>query len=600
MQKPPQYRAWISAGLTCAVGLTMTLLLTLTVRQVEHARAVQQVNQAANLRFLNIESDVEEAIDAVYGLHSLFAVVDSVTREQFTLFSKPVLSRYPYIRSLNYRVFIQHTERAEFEARMRNTYPHFTITDRDFEGNLTPATAHQTYLVNYYVEPYREHEESLGYNSLSNPRFAAALERARDTGLPSATSWVRAIVGNDLQPGLLIFLPIYRYGVPVASLEARREHLVGYVAAVVRASDMLREIMSNPELNDSQPMDLRIYDAPRPDPETQIFGPDLPPAKPAPWYGAWFDEQPVVSKNIRFADRIWHLVATPVAKERALLAPRGSRIVLVSGLLLSLLLSAYVYNLSGQSIRIRAIVNQRTEALRQFVADVAHEVRTPLSALQLHLQIFERSEDSGQKSAALAEMKKGLLRTVHLVQQLLTLARLEPEAISTSFSALRLDALVKNIIVDYTTQAEASSIDLGLKQHMPVTVVGDDSLLRILIGNLIDNAIRYAGPGGRIDVTVRADGLQAFIEVDDTGPGIPAEHLPKVFNRFYRVPGRSAAGGSGLGLAIVRRIAALHDGKVELANLAGGGLRAVVTLGAVPPEPVAKAAPSGGNHFSNS
>jgi signal transduction histidine kinase len=585
MLKPPVYRSWISAGLTFAIGMTLTIVMAFTVHQIERARALQEINQAANLRFLNIESDVAEAIDAVYGLHSLFAVVDSVTREQFSLFSAPVLARYPYIRSLNYRVYLQHPERAAFEKRMRKTHPNFVITDRDFDGKLVPANDHQTYLVNYYVEPYRENEESLGYNSLSNPRFTAALERARDTGLPSATSFARAIVGNDRQPGFLIFLPIYRFGAPVTSLEQRRDNLMGYVAAVVRASDMLTEIMSNPELNDSHPMEIRIYDALRPEADKQVFGPELPAAETPGFFDAYFDRQPQVSKNIKFADRTWHLVATPADSSRAPITRQGSRILLVSGMLLSLLLAAYVFNLSIQPIRIQWIVDRRTEALRQFVTDVAHEIRTPLSALQLHLQVFERSENKEQKSAALTEMKQGLLRTVHLVQQLLTLARLEPEAISTSFSPLRLDTLVKNIIVDYTTQADSHLIDLGLKQYVPVMVSGDESLLRILIGNLIDNAIRYTPGGGRIDVSVRTDGENASVEIDDTGPGIPQEHLVRVFDRFYRVPGKKNSGGSGLGLAIVRRIATLHSGQVALINQSDTGLRACLTLPAFHSEP---------------
>jgi two-component system OmpR family sensor kinase len=182
-------------------------------------------------------------------------------------------------------------------------------------------------------------------------------------------------------------------------------------------------------------------------------------------------------------------------------------------------------------------------------------------------------------------MKQGLLRTVHLVQQLLTLARLEPEAISTSFSPLRLDTLVKNIIVDYTTQADSHLIDLGLKQYVPVMVSGDESLLRILIGNLIDNAIRYTPGGGRIDVSVRTDGENASVEIDDTGPGIPQEHLVRVFDRFYRVPGKKNSGGSGLGLAIVRRIATLHSGQVALINQSDTGLRACLTLPAFHSEP---------------
>lgn len=568
------YRSSIAAALTFVIGMVLIVILFRIVQDLERQSTYQEFSQAAHIRFLDIQGDFEESINAVYGLNSLFAVVKSVSREQFATFSAPLLARYPYIWSLNYRVFLHHSGRAAFEAEMRRTYPNFTtITDRGARDELIPAPAHPEYLVTYYVQPHHGNEQVIGFNSLSNKNIFAALERARDTGLPSASPHIRLIVGRADQQGFLIFLPVYRFRARLENVEQRRRNLTGYVAVVLRAGEMINQILQGQSsgLTDHQQMNVRVYDAPTADEKSLLFG-------PAVLSGGSDNSIQQISKTIQVAGRPWHLVATR-AVEKNFMTGHGSWFLLIAGLLVSLLLAAYVYILTAQPLKIQSLVDQRTQALRQFVADVAHEVRTPLSALQLQLQLFERSDDAEQKNTALNEVKRGLQRTIHLVQQLLIFARLEPEVISASFSRLKLDTLVKNIIIEQTTLASTKRIDLGMIEDEPSLVMGDENLLRILLGNLIDNAIRYTQVNGKVDVAVWCNAnQQVIVDITDTGPGIPEEDLPLVFHRFYRVPGRSAT-GSGLGLGIARRIAQLHRGSIELINItATGGLRARLIL----------------------
>ncbi len=216
-------------------------------------------------------------------------------------------------------------------------------------------------------------------------------------------------------------------------------------------------------------------------------------------------------------------------------------------------------------------------AQRQFVGDAAHELRTPLTALQLQLQNLERAPDEAARSAAIGELRAGLSRASRLVEQLLAMARLDPEA-PGSRAPVDLGALVRSVLAEVEPLADQKDIDLGLAASAPANVPGEQDALRLMLRNLVDNAVRYTPRGGRVDVSIRTAGDTAEIEVVDTGPGIPAGERERVFDRFYRGPG-SGTQGSGLGLAIAKRVVQRHGGSISLDEGAQGrGLKVTVTL----------------------
>jgi two-component system OmpR family sensor kinase len=215
-------------------------------------------------------------------------------------------------------------------------------------------------------------------------------------------------------------------------------------------------------------------------------------------------------------------------------------------------------------------------AQRQFTADAAHELRTPLTALSLQAQVAERAVGPEKKAESLRTLRQGIARTSHLVDQLLTLARLDPDAARQPLVPLRLDELARTVVGDFVPLAAKKRIDLGITALEPAFVPGDGEALRILLGNLLDNAIRHTPVGGKVDVNVLADGDTVRLEVNDDGPGIPPKERGRVFDRFYRGLGNPEP-GSGLGLAIVRRIADRHGAAIRLADgEAGRGLKVSV------------------------
>lgn len=221
-------------------------------------------------------------------------------------------------------------------------------------------------------------------------------------------------------------------------------------------------------------------------------------------------------------------------------------------------------------------LDQAMNTQRAFVADAAHELRTPLAALKLQLQLTERTADEAQRKLAYTKLHERLDRATHLVQQLLTLARQEPLQ-TQPFKPVDLRVLARQVVAEHSTLAELRGIDLGVADDaVALSVPGHADSLRILLGNLVNNAIQYTPPGGRIDVNVQHKEGGAMLSVLDTGSGIPLDERARVFDRFYRREG-SGVTGSGLGLAIVQSVAAQHGATVELKdNPAGAGLWARV------------------------
>jgi two-component system, OmpR family, sensor kinase len=215
---------------------------------------------------------------------------------------------------------------------------------------------------------------------------------------------------------------------------------------------------------------------------------------------------------------------------------------------------------------------------KAFVADAAHELRTPLTAVQLQIQLAERANSAEEREAAFVQLKRGQARAAHLVQQLLTLARQEPGVSPAPHSNVDLGEVVRLVVSEQAQVAANKQIAFGVSQEAQANISGDLYALRVLLGNLVDNAIRYTPAGGAVDLALRLQDRNAIVEISDTGPGIPEEDRARVFDRFYRREAMHVA-GSGLGLAIVKNIADRHRASIRLENREPGpGLLISVTF----------------------
>ena len=216
-------------------------------------------------------------------------------------------------------------------------------------------------------------------------------------------------------------------------------------------------------------------------------------------------------------------------------------------------------------------------AQQRFIADAAHQLRTPLAGIKTQTELALRQSQPGEAQATLRQLQTATEQSTRLVNQLLSLARAEPGAKREHATGpLDIARLARDATTEWVPRALERNIDLGFDgPETGVTVEGEGFLLREMLNNLLDNAIRYTQPGGQVTVRVAPDAHRVVLSVEDTGPGVHPSERERVFERFYRVLG-TGADGCGLGLAIVREIAQSHGADVSLSPGAHGG--ALVTV----------------------
>ena len=233
-------------------------------------------------------------------------------------------------------------------------------------------------------------------------------------------------------------------------------------------------------------------------------------------------------------------------------------------------------------------VRQAFEAQKNFVSDAAHELRSPLTALKLQAQALRRVDaDPAAREAAVARLNAGLDRAIRGVEQLLLLAREEAGSAQASDAAgpVDLQSVITLAVADVLPQARLKNMDLGLTDSATAqqmsTVNGQPKALRILLRNLLENAVKYTPPGGQVDVSFDVQQGQPVLTVEDSGPGIAPENRTRVFDRFFRASDTAQEAGSGLGLAIARAIADRHGARLVLDDSQRlGGLKVEVRFAA--------------------
>lgn len=232
------------------------------------------------------------------------------------------------------------------------------------------------------------------------------------------------------------------------------------------------------------------------------------------------------------------------------------------------------------------------EARQRFVFDAAHGLRSPITALRLQLQLFERASDPQARTLALAQFKAGTARAQRLIAQLLDLSTVDHDPATPKLACIDLSEIARSVVAASIVIADECAIDLGVDATAPGWIQGDPVQLSLLLSNLVENALRYTPRGGVVDVAVHAEGEEVLLDVVDNGPGIAPAEQARVLDRFFR--GRSGAehlAGSGLGLAIVSAVAKQHCAQVSLHLApAGKGLLARVRFARAD----APGAPAGG------
>ncbi len=568
--------------LSLLVTLGMSLLLGVNARARDQARFENVVQSTSD----RIQRRLDAHVALLRGTSGLFATQREVTPREFSEFVRllQVQEFYPGIQGIGFSRRFSHQERPEIEQ-----WAHEVAGLRDFR--VWPESPNGELHSIVLLEPLDERNRAaMGFNMYSEPIRREAMDRARDTGVPalSAKVTLKQEIHEQKQAGFLLLLPVYRGGDVPATVEARREALVGFVYSPFRADDLLNGIFGT----ERRPrVAFHLHDGPVVDPENLLHRSHRPEE---------LSEKPMLTaiSTLTVAGRPWTLAfsSLPAFEE----GTRSQMVIpfAVGGVLVSLalfILSLAQARARGEAERgadgLRVALAERArveERLREadrrkddFLAMLAHELRNPLAPVLTAVQLMERKQREGQDVGRERDVVE---RQVHhmrrLVDDLLDVSRVTRGKIHLQKRPLDVVGAAARAVEAARPFAESRGHTLRAElPGEPVWTEADPVRLEQVLTNLLHNAAKYSERGGRITLTLVREEDEAVVRVADTGMGIPAEALPHLFKPFMQVARTldRAQGGLGLGLTLVKRLVEMHGGRVEVAS-EGVGQGSVFTV----------------------
>ncbi|TDU81242.1 signal transduction histidine kinase [Prosthecobacter fusiformis] len=555
------------------LGLVATGMLTFLQMKNRQDAWQDEVQRLAKDRTEVIRGQILRSMEVLHGIVAFFQAHDEVSREDFGIFVGSFLTRQPELQALAWDPRVAGPERDAWEARARQEgFKDFRFTEEKAEGEIVRARPSDEYFPVFYLESLQKNAPALGFNVKAEPRRREALEKARDTGEARATAPIRLAQEQGSQKGFVVFEPLYKGA--ASTVDERRSSLTGFATAVFRIGDLIDLSLVEAHnsgvalsLRDHADDSLLYYQA-----------------------GERVSGFPTWTTSVDVAGRHWTLLFEPTT---ALLARRSDFtpwITLAGGLVITMLLSGYLWKSALQTAEVRraqkdllaeVVVRKKAEASAEaasrakseFLANMSHEIRTPMNAILGYAQILARD-------GALPRFHRDAVATIlnsgdhllHLIQEILDLSKIDAGYMEVEKTNFDLAALVRELGAMFQHPCEERQIGFRIEAaalDKPVTVYGDEGKLRQVLINLLGNAVKFTTQGR---VTLRVLSLEDEcwrFEVEDTGIGIGADAVQRIFDPFQQEPG--TRGGTGLGLAIARRQLEILGGRIGVHSEPGKG-----------------------------
>jgi signal transduction histidine kinase/CheY-like chemotaxis protein len=517
---------------------------------------------ADRARFDNAVQATQDAIRARLAtyIHVLTATrALAVTDPEFTraelrgyIRSLHIHRQYPGIQGIGLSVRIPPDEVSRVEEELRSS----GIT----EFRVWPETPREEYHAIVILEPPdRRNRAAMGFDMFTHPVRREAMERARDTGRPAASGKVTLVQEIDVrkQPGFLLYTPLYATGETPPSLEERRATLVGFIYAPFRAHDLLAGIFGS----QSRPMvGFEIRDG-----GELLYATDGLPDNPR-----FVDEG-----SVEVAGRHWDIrwISRRKGSGGALWLAGGT---MLGGLVITTLLSMLLHvqlrarlQAEDTADRLRqseAALQQANRAKDEFLATLSHELRTPMTSIMGWSEMLaNKALDPEMEQEAIDAIRKSSKVQAQLIEDLLDLSRITAGKMRIEPRPVDLSAPVAAALDTVRAAADEKGVRVDSDLATDIWVSGDARRLQQVVWNLVSNSVKFTPEGGDVSVTLRTDGSQALLRVQDSGHGIEPDFMPHIFERFRQADSSTTRAhmGLGLGLAIVRHLLELHGGTIE-------------------------------------
>lgn len=562
------------------VGIGLSIGAALWVGRWERVSRQQQFQQQIGNLNTALQRSLNRYTELLLSLGDLYRTADNqVSRADFSRFVQRAVVDYPGIQALEWAPQIAAAEQSPYEATLPPTAP--GITERNGAGTLVLAGDRPTYVPVTYIEPLRGNEVALGYDLASDPTRRLALERARDTGKLAATARIRLVQEvAEAQYSFLVFLPIY--ATPAATPATRRRSLEGYVLGVFRVPDVVEESLQDLDYD----IDFLIADRTA-SPDEQFMGAyesatqRVIDIEPGEWQqrlgqGALCPTAADCTQTVTFGQREWAILFLPAPEYAADWQPWGAIATLCIGGLLTAGIAGFVWRSQTTLDRTRELSDLKI----RFFSMASHELRTPLSTILLTAQSLDTNQavlSTNQKHNAIERIHGSARRMAQLLDDILTLTRAEAGRLEFSPEIVDVAVFCQAIVDEMQLQAKPGQV---LTTEIDVTdpkAYLDKRLGRSLLHNLLANALKYAPPPSTIHLRVWSDPKTLWVQVKDSGIGIPAHSQPHIFDAFVRGSNVGDIPGTGLGLAVVKTCVECHQASITLHSTPNQGTE--ITIG---------------------
>jgi signal transduction histidine kinase len=548
----------------------------------------KNVEEIANQDFEFICNDLKIKIDTRLRQHAqllrsgaaLFAASDTVTQEEWRRFneSEKISKNLPGIQGVGYSLIIPKNQLPKhIQFFRKNGFSDYRVV---------PLGDREIYTSIIYLEPFSGRNlTAFGYDMFSEPIRRKAMEVSRDSNLAMLSGKVILVqeTEEDRQVGALMYVPVYRNGMPTNNVEERRAAIKGWVYSPYRMDDLMNGILGNWDLPNKNRIHLRIYDTDNFSDEKLLY--DSQRKEKLIYKG---NPNLYLKLPIEFNGKKWTLLFTG-HKENLSILHGEILIVLISGITISLLLFAFSVALINTRLRARQIqqLNKQLKKLNtdkdRFISILGHDLRSPFNAfLGLSELLTEniRKYDINEIEELVKNINESAQNTYNLLDDLLMWTSAESGKIPFEPQKLNFTVICKDIIKIFTPNAHAKNIAINLFAAEEINIFADIDLLKTVLRNLVSNAIKFTHKGGQIDIYAEINEIDITITVADNGIGIKSQDLTRLFDisQFHTTTGTEEEEGTGFGLLICKDFVEKNGGKIWAESMPGNGSKFKFTL----------------------